>query len=187
MNSLQSASSTVCSIQPTHVYSRWWDRRAAVPSKCHIVLENTNVLAMNSLHCATACPQLGGFRMSEAILESMDREECLYRFQVFKMICAPFPPFICKNSQKMWCYCQCWLQGEKCPVVHCIKHWGAWHPQQKWVEPTRMRELMLGSELFMDKLACPYLVRAVWRFKPSSAAQTFWFLFARKKFDLGCR
>ena len=44
------------------------------------LLENTNVLAMNSLH-HTIHPQLGGFRMSEAILESMDGEECLYRFQ----------------------------------------------------------------------------------------------------------
>ena len=44
------------------------------------LLENTNVLAMNSLR-HTIRPQLGGFRMSEAILESMDGEECLYRFQ----------------------------------------------------------------------------------------------------------
>jgi len=44
-----------------------------------LLLENTNVLAMNSLR-RTTHPQLGGFRMTEAILESMDREECLYRF-----------------------------------------------------------------------------------------------------------
>jgi len=61
----------------------------------------------------------------------------------------------------MWCYCQCWLQREDFVVIRCMKHWGAWHHQQKWVEPTRTRELMLGSEPFMDKLACPYLVRAV--------------------------
>jgi hypothetical protein len=45
-----------------------------------LLLESTNVLAMNSLHHTTR-PQLGGFRMMEAILESMDREECLYRFR----------------------------------------------------------------------------------------------------------
>ena len=44
------------------------------------LLENTNVLAMNSLRRTTR-PQLGGCRMTEAILESMDREECLYRFR----------------------------------------------------------------------------------------------------------